>query len=133
MANWIPKFLGIAVLLWPGLSPAQPVAAEPQGSEPSVTSAETAPAVTPSEVEKPSAPTPVPAEVPPPAPKPASPAPTLQVKPFGFVILNAIYNSGTVNSLESPTLVSAGSTRPEPRNLASDGAFIMTPRQSRLE
>jgi hypothetical protein len=55
-------------------------------------------------------------------------------KPYGFVLFNATYNTGTVNTLEAPSSVTAGSTRSTtrlPDGLPTDGAFTMTARQSR--
>lgn len=59
-------------------------------------------------------------------PSPEQP-PETTWKPYGFVVLNSAYNTGTVNSLDAPTIARSGSG-----DLANDGAFILTPRQTRF-
>lgn len=67
-----------------------------------------------------------------PAPPPA--ASKVSITPYGFIIGNASFNTGSVNSNEAPTLAVRGSTnvKGDKDGLFSDGSFIITPRQTRL-
>ncbi|MEE8408768.1 MAG: hypothetical protein V3T05_04105 [Myxococcota bacterium] len=65
------------------------------------------------------------------APAPPTAESKVTITPYGFIIGNLAYNTGSVNDQVAPSIAKSGSKKGD-EDLFTDGSVIVTPRQTRL-